>query len=151
MNGAHGMERDALKLETLAAFRHVQKPSAGQIVTHECLECDELKNDLHPYDSESVPHRVLDKHLWDLPLLSDDAKQYYLPAWIVRSIDDPQSDYTEALLFALDSDHRWFPTTPYTERQWRALEAYLDYLEANVDELTRDDIVKARRRLTGEP
>ena len=68
---ANGMERDALKLETLAAFRHVQKPGAEQIVPHECVECDELKNDLHPYDSESVPDEVLDKHQSDLPLLSD--------------------------------------------------------------------------------
>ncbi len=145
------MERDALKLEILAAFRHVQKPSAEQIVPHECDECDELKNDLHPYDSESVPDEVVDKHQWDLPLLSDDAKQYYLPAWIVRSIDDPQSNYTDAFLSALDSDHRWFPSTPYTERQWRAIEACLDYLEADADEDTRDDIAKARRRLKGEP
>jgi hypothetical protein len=120
-------------------------------VPHDCVECDDLKNDLHPFDSESVPDEVLDKHLWDLPLLSDDAKQYYLPAWIVRSIDDPESDYTQAFLFALDSDHRWAPTTPYTERQWRALGACLDYLETNVDELSRDDVAKARRRLKGEP
>jgi hypothetical protein len=106
------VDREALKLEIRAAFRHVPR--------------------------------------WALPLLSDDAKQFYLPAWIVRSIDEPQSDYTQALLFALDSDHRWFPSTPYTTRQWRALEAYLDYLEAHVDASALDDAAKARRRLTGD-
>jgi hypothetical protein len=145
------MDGDALKQEIQAAFRHVAKPSAEQIAPHVCLECDELRNNLHRYGPENLPPELLDRHCWDLPLLSDDAKQYYLPAWIARSIDDPQSDHTQALLFALDSDHRWVPTTPYTERQWRVLEAYLDYLAANADPFTLDDIAKARKRLKGEP
>jgi len=144
------MDRDALKGEIRAAFRHVDKPDAGRIAPHECDECDELRDDLHPYDSASVPDALLDRHACDLPLLSDEAKQYYLPAWMIRSIEDPESNCTEALLSALDSDHRWFPATPYTDRQWRVIEAYLDFLEANVDGLTLENVAKARKRLTGQ-
>ena len=149
--GVLEMDQDALKDEIRAAFRHVDKPDALQIAPHECAECDELRNDLHPYDSASVPDAVLDRHVWDLPLLSDEAKQYYLPAWMIRSIEDPESDCTEALLSALDSDHRWFPARPYTDRQWRVIEAYLDFLERNADELTLENVAKARKRLIDQP
>lgn len=145
------MNRESLKIETRAAFRHVAKPELAAIATHACAECDELRASLHPYHSDDVPAEVIDKHRWDLPLLSDEAKQYYLPAWIVRSIDDPQSDYTEALLYALDSGHGWFPAAPYSERQWRLIEAYLGFLEANVDEITLETVAKVKARLKNEP
>jgi hypothetical protein len=141
---------EALKSEIRDAFRHVRKPEPAKIASHSCPECDELRSNLQPHDSNTVPAEILDYHRWDLPLLSDDAKQYYLPAWLVSSIDNPQSDYTDALLYALDSDHRWLPSTPYTERQWRALEAYLDYIEAHADPMMLDDVAKARKRLTGD-
>jgi len=144
------MDHEALKLEIREAFREVEKPEAETITPHECLECDELRRDLHQYDSGNVPDAVLDEHVSDLPLLSDDAKQYYLPAWIVRSIEDPESNYTQALLDALDSDHRWAPATPYTDRQWHVIEAYLDFLEPHVDELTLPQLARAKKRLAGE-
>jgi hypothetical protein len=145
------MDRESLIIETQAAFRGVEKPELNDIAPHKCLECDELRNDLHPYEFLNIPPTVLDKHRWDLPLLSDDAKRYYLPAWILRSINDPQSDYTQALLFALKSDHRWFPTAPYTDRQWRLIARYLEFLEPMVDEFTLRDVVMAKAGLKDEP
>jgi hypothetical protein len=145
------VDPETLKLETRAAFRRVAKPKREDIAPHVCLECDELETALDPYTSENLPDYVFAKHCWDLPLLSDEAKQYYLPAWILRSIETPQSDSTQALLYALESDHRWRPATPYTERQWRLLTAYLEFLGQRVDEFVIEDIAKAKRRLNREP
>lgn len=145
------MDREALKLEVLAAFKNVAKPSREEIAPHQCLECDELRVALEPYESTNIPHEVLDTCRWDMPLLSDDAKQYFLPAWLIRSIDEPRSDYTGALLFALDSDHRWSPRVPYTARQWRVLLKYLDFMASNIDEYELPRVENARLRIETRP
>ncbi|MCU0806121.1 MAG: hypothetical protein MUF79_13715 [Burkholderiales bacterium] len=141
------MDREPLRTEVIAAFRQAPRPALDEITPHACDECDELRDALHPHEPASVPDAVLDRHRWDLPLLSDESKQYYLPAWLLRSIDAPRSDYTEALLFALDSDHRWSPKTPYTARQWRVLGSYLAYIESDADEAMGDAIGRIRARL----
>ena len=145
------MNREALKLEVIAAFKSVAKPSLDQIAPHQCLECDELRVALNPYESMNVPTEVLDGCRWDIPLLSDDAKQYFLPAWLLRSIDEPQSDYTSALLFALDDEHRWSPSVPYTARQWRVLMAYLDFVAMKIDKYELPRVENAKLRIETRP
>jgi hypothetical protein len=145
------MDREALKLEIGAAFKAVSKPKEAEIAPHECLECDELRVALFPYEWSNVPTEVLDKHRWDMPLLSDEAKQYYLPAWLMRSIEEPESDYTDALLFALAADHRWQPVTPYTERQWRLLATYLEFVGSHCNEFALAQVVRARQKLAENP
>ena len=129
-----------LKLEVVAAFKNVVKPGVDQIAPHQCLECDELRCALHPYESVNVPDSVMDKHRGDLPLLSDESKHYYLPAWVLRSIDAPDSYYTDALIFALDSDHCWEPSPDYSKRQWRVLLAYLDHIRVRADAFSRPGV-----------
>ncbi|HMN45857.1 MAG TPA: hypothetical protein PKE27_14865 [Povalibacter sp.] len=145
------MDRESLKLEVGAAFKVSRKPVEADIAPHECLECDELRVALAPYEWLNIPDGVLDKHRWDMPLLSDDGKQYYLPAWLIRSINEPESDYTDALLFAFSSEHRWEPTVPYTERQWRLFDAYLEFLGASCNEFTLEQVVQAQQKLQENP
>ena len=145
------MNRESLKLEVMAAFKSVTKPSLEDIAPHQCLECDELRVALDPYESLNIPTEVLDKCRWDMPLLSDDAKQYFLPAWLLRSIDEPRSDYTSALLFALDDDHRWAPSVPYSDRQWRVLVAYLDFMASTIDEYELPRVENAKLRIETRP
>ena len=59
------------------------------------------------------------RHRWDLPLMSADAKQYFLPAWLIASMSDEEfySDFASAVLFCLASDHRMNPTGGYTDDQ----------------------------------
>src|SRR5262249_25516007 len=126
-------------------------PNADRITSHICEECNRLRGDFASFDCHSIPDNILDYHRWDLSLLSDEAKQYYLPAWIERSIENPQSDYTQVLLSSLDSGHGWFPATPYTEHQWKALELYLEYVAAKADGHFPEELAAAKKILSGEP
>jgi hypothetical protein len=82
-------------------------------------------------------------HSYDLALLSDESKHYYLPAWLLRAIDAPESNCADALTFALDSDHAWEPTPDYSKRQWRVLLAFLRYIRSRVDAFSHPAIDSA--------
>jgi len=94
-----------------------------------------------------LPDEVASRHRWDLPLLSDDAKKYYLPAWLTRAAEDPKSDYADSLVYALSADHRWMPSDPYTEEQWAAITSVLKYLAENADEYSKEEITKALQKV----
>ncbi|MFN8638173.1 MAG: hypothetical protein U0360_01660 [Dehalococcoidia bacterium] len=73
--------------------------------------------------------------VWDLPLLSAEAKRYFLPAWLLASIRDPRgSDATDALVFALDGDHRWDPEGGFSEVQPRRHRRYLESMIEPLDD-----------------
>lgn len=129
------------------AFASVPKPPVDDIAPHRCAECDELANDLAPYSAEAMPDAVFSKHVWDLPLLSDEAKHYYLPAWLLRAIPEDAWDSCDALVHALEADHRWSPVPPYTEQQWLAVDAVLEHAASFGDLVTSENVAKARRSI----
>ena len=133
--------------EILAAFAGMPKPAQEAIAPHRCCECDTLAADLFPHTWCALPDDVLRGHVWDLPLLSDEAKQYYLPAWLLHALADDRSDATDALVFALDADHRWKPVTPYTPQQWLVIDRWLAHMRGRVDEFFQADIDRVRARL----
>jgi hypothetical protein len=134
-----------LRTQVLAAFAVVPKPPATDIAPHRCPECDELVEGLSPFSAEAVPDSVFSKHAWDLPLLSDDAKQYYLPAWLLRAIPKDSWDASDALAKALIADHRWSPKLPYTEKQWLAIDAVLAHVSSLGDIVTIENVEQARK------
>ncbi len=116
-------------------------PALDAIVTHVCDECWELRDRLGGRPWHELDADTRNAVRWDLPLLSDDAKQHYLPIWLLGAVEEPRSDFTEALLFALDSDHRWEPRGGYSAAQQRViarvLEALIDHVEqADESQLT---------------
>lgn len=112
---------EALRAQVLDAFGSVPKPPV--IAPHRCPECDEISEDLAPFSGMSLPDGHFAKHVWDLPLLSDEAKHYYLPAWLLRVSSEDAWSACDALIYALEADHRWNPEPPYTEAQWLAIDA----------------------------
>ncbi len=136
-----------LKHDVLDAFSAIERPERPSLVVHSCCECHALAEDLARHSAASLPAEVLQKHVWNLPLLSDEAKQYFLPAWICSSIDDPCSDATDALLMEFRSDHRWSPATAYTEAQWGAIGNWLDLLAQSCDPYSREDLERVYVKL----
>lgn len=136
-----------LKHDVCAAFAALERPAAPSLVMHNCCECTALAEDLARHSPASLPAALLQKHVWNLPLLSDEAKQYFLPAWICSSIDDPSSDATDALLMEFRSDHRWSPATGYTQAQWGAIGNWLDLLAQSCDPYSRDDLERVYLKL----
>ena len=76
----------------ITAFRSVSKPrSIGEIVAHACEECDQLAKSLLPHSFDAVPSAALQANLDGLPLLSPGGLHYYLPAWLLHSLEVPGS------------------------------------------------------------
>jgi hypothetical protein len=140
------MVEDVLRAKVIAAFAGIPKPAV--IAPHPCPECDELAEDFAGFSGETLSDAVFDNHVWDLPLLSDEAKHYYLSAWLLRAVpNDGWNDACDSLVYALEADHRWSPNPPYTEAQWVAIDAVLEKAAQCVDPVTVENVEKARRCL----
>ncbi len=139
------MEADALLLRIQEAFASVPRPSEHEIAPHRCQECDELRNDLAPYDANAVPLEILRKHVWDLPLLSAEAKQYFLPAWLSASVLEGGTNFTEATIQDIDSNHRYDPSGGYTDEQWQVLLAWRDHQAETGDSAAKESAHSALR------
>jgi hypothetical protein len=134
-------------LEQIAqAFRKVRYPGDGQITCHPCDECDQLQRDFSGQVPRTMSQSLVGSHFGDLSLLTDAAKQFFLPAFLRTSILAPESTVTEFILYSLDSDHRWDPPNGYTEPQKNAILAYLDHVEPRIDTALQKDLQNARTR-----
>lgn len=148
------MDARELRQLILEAFGSVPKPEHAHIAPHRCMECDELADDLAAHEATHVPDDVFQKHVWDLPLLSANAKHYYLPAWLTRcvEVDGPWlPDEASAVLYELDiSEHRWDPERSYTREQWRAIREWLEHVAQFADFADAEHLEAARRRVEHE-
>jgi hypothetical protein len=106
----------------------VLRPRPESIAPHACGECETLKADLAPFPSDAVPEHVLKSHVWDLPLLSAEAKHYYLPAWLYAALIEPSGDFSEAVVMNIDANQR---VPGYTDEQWRAMLDWLDFIRSS--------------------
>jgi hypothetical protein len=119
-----------IRVQIAAAFDRVPRPRPENIAPHTCCECEALAADLAPFASDAVPEYVLRPHVWDLPLLSAEAKHYYLPAWLYAALNDPGCDFSEAVIMDIDSNHR-VPSDGYTSEQWQAILNWLDFVRSS--------------------
>ena len=129
------------------AFAAVPRPQATSIAPHGCDECDELRADFAAHTVDAIPLDVLHKHVWDLPLLSAEAKQYFLPAWLIEALSSQTWDFVDAAMQYIDSGQRFDPPIRYTDEQWQVLIDWLEFHAAAGDEVTRESAVEARRQL----
>src|SRR5258708_6653069 len=119
--------RDAI----IAAFRSVSKPrGVGDIVAHACEECDELAKSLLPHSFDTVPRTVVQANLDGLPLLSPHGLHYYLPAWLLHSLEVPGSVALPFTIGHLTPNAETYATAP----------AYFEERFSRFDELQRKAI-----------
>ena len=131
------MTTNDLATAVIEAWAATPPPARDNIAPHPCEECDDIRDYLDGRDPTTFDTEALLGCIWDLPLLSAEAKRYYLPAWLLDSIRNPQgSDATDALIYALDSDHRWDPAGGYTEAQRATVVRYLEAMVEQVDDST---------------
>jgi len=84
------------------AFSQVPQPVGSRaIAPHVCDECDKIEADLSQYTWETLPPHIIDSHADSLPLLSPAALQHYLPAWLIRALDDPSGDVIDFTIYQL--------------------------------------------------
>lgn len=127
------MDAETVRRAVLDAFGDVL-PELALLIAHDCEECWDLR-DLLAGKPQLLDDATADMVRWDLPLLSDAGKQYYLPAWLVRSVASTDTDHTDALFFALDSTHRWEPPGGSTSAQRAAIRDYFALMLERIDTL----------------
>lgn len=139
------MELQELMQRIQIAFTKAHQPLEDAIVCHACKECLELRDGVIGHTPDQLTDSWVDHNFDQLPLFSDDAKRYYLPAYLRVSACNPDSTVTQFVLFSLKGDHRWEPSGGYSKEQKQAIYEYLQFIEARtIDENYQKDIAKAK-------
>ena len=77
----------------IEAFTVAPRPAADNIAPHAfCGECDAVTKYLEGRDPCAFDAEALLGCIWDMPLLSAEAKRFYLPAWLLASMNPSRRD-----------------------------------------------------------
>jgi len=89
-------------LEMIKGNLHsISMPYSHRIIHHECHECHELRDDLVRFSRLDIPLEVVIYHRKDLPLLTPQARRYYLPSYLLRAVETGDLDIIQPLVFSL--------------------------------------------------
>ena len=110
-------------------------PSPRFTVELPCEECDELRDTFSDLKWDSIQQTILDSNWGQLPLFSPAAFHYFLPAYILRCLDnfDPDNLICEFTLYSLcptsttEDDKKWHSERYqlFTEDQRKAIGSFL--------------------------
>jgi hypothetical protein len=96
------MDHNATELSTKIRAVFSDDPPVGfPIAPHQCGECARIEADFHGKCWSEVSLDTLKYHFDSLPLLSPEAFKYYLPAFMLGAIADPESNLPEFLMYSL--------------------------------------------------
>ena|SRR5438093_1039220 len=137
-----------------ANFQDISAPAFDKMIHHDCGECSELRDDFCKYDRLDVPLEVVSYHFADLPLLSPQARRYYLPSFLLRAIEAGNLGIIESLIFHLytedfddEAGQRYCLT--FTEQERNAICAFLEYVAlVYKDNWSKDDEYLTQARKT---
>jgi len=113
-----------LRGEIAAAFGGARAPAIDRIALHQCSECATLRAAFAGKDWHTLDRAFLDRFFSKLPLLSPEAMSYYLPAYLLCSLDDftPDNIVAEFTVYHLAPDE---PTSDRDRAWWRQKLRYL--------------------------
>lgn len=140
------VEYDGLMQKIRTAFADAPRPADDALVCDECEKCAQLRDSLRGRSPDELSDAWVERSFDQLPLMSDEAKRFYLPAYLRVAARDPQSTVAQFVLFALAADHRWQPPGGYTSAQRQAIVDYLTFIEPHTDSTDGADIKRARVR-----
>jgi hypothetical protein len=92
-------EQESMKFDTIqpriaelraSIIRHFPLepvPSQDEIVSHQCDECWHIRNDFTAQPWKDVTRETIDHHTSALPLFTSLAHHYYLPAYLLRTLE----------------------------------------------------------------
>jgi hypothetical protein len=84
------------------AFEGVPLPKTlRDIAPHDCPECNELAAAMLGSHYEKISTSVVDGLFSALPLFSPKGLHHYLPAWLLRALEDPGGDVLEFTIYHL--------------------------------------------------
>jgi hypothetical protein len=109
---------DLSLIEADLLFNFPQRLVSGVIAPHECEECSTLRQHLAPRTWSEVSDGFTEQYSGSLPLLSPDAYNAYLPAWLRAALHKPDGNVAGIILINLADEP---PMEHFTQGQARAL------------------------------
>ena len=91
---------EALKKRIRKAFDDVPYPKGG-IAPHECDECREVRETFSNRNWKTISAEVLEENHGIIPLFSPAAFQYFLPAYLMHSLDNFGENYDTVCEFTI--------------------------------------------------
>lgn len=138
------MDYDDLMRRIKSAFSDTPAPAEDRIVCHECEECLALRESVRGHTPDELTDAWVEQSFDQLPLLSDDAKRFYLPAFLRVGALKPDSLVGQFVLYSLSDEFRMEPSGGYSSLQKQAIRDYLEYVGERVDEFDREYVAKAK-------
>jgi hypothetical protein len=90
--GNRSNQLDGWRQKLLAVFPKTEPPSAAKITSHDCEECDVVRDDFRNLKWWSANSELIDYHFGDLPLFTPEAYHYFLPAFLLRALENFETD-----------------------------------------------------------
>ena len=137
------VDRTELVRRIGAAFADVPPPKDDNIICHECDECFRLYESLRGHTAGEISDAWIEENFDKLPLLTDDAKRFFLPAFLRVAALKPDSLVAQFVLYSLADDFRMQPSGGYSARQKQAVRDYLIHIEPRMGEYGREYFEKA--------
>src|SRR4051812_43657038 len=138
------MECEELLRQIRSSFADAPRPSDDNIVCHDCEECLALRDDVLGLAPDELSDSWIEQSFDQLPFFSDEAKRFYLPAFLRVAALKPGSLVAQFLLYALAGEFRMQPTGGYSPHQKQAIRDYLEYAEKRADDLDREYVGRAK-------
>ena len=127
-----------------SAFASAPMPEDENIICHECDECFALRDDVCGHTPDELSDSWVEQSFDQLPLFSDDAKRFYLPAFLRVAALKPDSLVTQFVLYSLSDEFRMQPSGGYSPQQKQAIRDFLEYIEMRVDGHDQQYVAKAK-------
>jgi hypothetical protein len=115
-----------------AAFAHAPRPLLDEIVSHNCSECFDIRDQFAKYSVRDVPDDVIDEYNAGLTLMAPIAFRYFLPRYMAFSIVPvPEDSFSaDVVLYQLsapspDEDYWVSRYTPLMFEERRAIADYI--------------------------
>jgi hypothetical protein len=114
------------------AFSGAPRPAPDMIVSHQCCECERLRDDFAKYTAADMPDEVIDYHSDSITLLTPMAFRYYLPRYVRLTCENAETNAIDFLLFNLCPDNPdsafWSGRCDgFTRTECEAVISYLEY------------------------
>jgi hypothetical protein len=92
-SGTEDARIDALRLAIRERFPAIPIPADDDIALHECKECLAIRDAFAGRTWDSLQPNELEARFDSLPMLSPSAFKYYLPAYLIDSLERFDPDY----------------------------------------------------------
>ncbi len=96
-----------LQAEIYHVFGETSYPKNEVLIEHLCDECVGLHQDFAEKKWNEVNEEIIEKNYDNLPLFSPEAFHYFLPAYLLYTLENFESDVAEFTLYSIAPDKHW--------------------------------------------